>query len=86
MHIPLMAVQLLCGRLLTSPSSHVTTFPSQKGQPAGVTRTCVSVQRAPIVRPSVCLSVLCWSQTLSGGAAQNREPEGGKNGQKQDGF
>lgn len=33
MHIPLMAVQLLCGRLLTSPSSHVTTFPSQKGQP-----------------------------------------------------
>lgn len=90
MYIPLMAVQLLCGRLLTSPSSHVTTFPSQKGQP-GTPRSAklewsgpVSLSRGHL--SSTCLSVLCWSQTLSGGAAQNREPEGGKNGQKQDGF
>lgn len=63
MHIPLMAVQLLCGRL---KATHLTKLPRDhlslskgasrhsKISQAGVARTCVSVQRAPIVHLSVC--------------------------------
>lgn len=69
-------VQLLCRRLLTSPSLHMTTFPSQKAPP----RSAKLEWRGPIIHPSV----LSWTPTLSGSAAQNREP--GKDGWEQDGL